>query len=52
MIWKWKKWNEMIQSAYQKGVDYYKHHHYHYPYIVGTMVSPLISVANLKEKLN
>jgi hypothetical protein len=44
------KWND--PKCIPKGVDYYKHHHYHYPYIVGTMVSPLISVASLKEKLN
>jgi len=41
--------NEMIQNEYLKGVGYYKHHHYHYPYIIRKMVSPLINVVNLKE---
>jgi hypothetical protein len=31
-----KKWNEIIQVAYLKGVGYCEHHHYHYPYSRGT----------------
>jgi endoglucanase Acf2 len=33
----------------KRGASYYKYHHYHYPYIIGIMVSPLINVVNLKE---
>jgi hypothetical protein len=42
------KWNDP-QCIPKRGAGYYKHQHYHYPYIVGTMVSPLINIANLKE---
>jgi len=31
-----KKGNGTIQIAYLKGVGYCEHHHYHYPYVVGT----------------